>query len=62
MATNEYQDRKNALAAKAQAQTRADVAFHEGERATAEAEKTTAFNQMMGQINDPGTRFPGEPR
>lgn len=61
-ANSEYATRRNGLIAQDVQRAQQDIAFHEGEQADADAEKTAAWNQMMGQMSAPGSRLPGEPR
>ncbi|MFG2022679.1 hypothetical protein [Streptomyces sp. NPDC048825] len=59
---SEYRRRQDALIEQDIQRGEEDIAFRQREQATAQAEKTAAWNQMMSQLNDPGSRLPDEPR
>lgn len=60
MAANEYASRRDALIAEDVQRAEEDIAFHEREHAEADAEKSAAWSKMMGQMNAPGSKLPGE--
>ncbi|MFM9641521.1 hypothetical protein [Streptomyces turgidiscabies] len=59
---SEYRRRHDALIAQDIERGQEDIAARRRERAEADDEKQAARAQVLRQLNQPGTRFPGEPR
>lgn len=59
---SEYRRRHDALIAQDIERGQEGIAARRREQAEGDDEKQAAWSKMMGQLNDPGTRFPGEPR
>ncbi|MFF4869876.1 hypothetical protein [Streptomyces sp. NPDC000961] len=59
---SEYRKRVNAGWERDARRRAEDVAASKEAGALNRAEKATAWSQMMASLNDPGSRYPGEPR